>query len=241
MNIANMYFPAEPDSNDLFAELPGTDPAAGVVIIGAHLDSWHTGTGATDNAAGCAVMMEAMRILKALDLKTRRTIRLALWTGAEQGFQGSRAYDVHHYADPAVMQVKPDHAGVSAYFNMDGGTGRITGIAAEGNAQAAAIFERWLSPFRGAGMTTVAPGSAGLNDHSAFDAVGIPGFMFLQDPLAGERPVRHSNMDTYDRLRPADLVQNAIIVAAFAYQAANRPDPLPRKPLPKPVPPPPGR
>jgi carboxypeptidase Q len=235
-NVANSYLTADPDSFNVVAEIPGSDAPSQVVMLGAHLDSWHTATGATDNAAGCAVMLEAMRILKEIGLPMRRTVRLVLWTGSEQGLLGSRAYVTSHFADAATMQLKPEHAGVSAYFNLDSGTGAIRGIYLQGNEQAAPVLEKWMTPFSNAGMTVLSPRTAPGSDHLAFDAVGLPAFHFIQDPLDFETSTRHSNMDVYDRLRSADLIQNAVIVASLAYHAANRLDLLPRKPVPPPNP-----
>jgi carboxypeptidase Q len=233
MNIVNSYHPADYDSFNIIAELPGSDLASEVVMLGAHFDSWHGATGATDNAAGCAVMLEAMRILQATGLKTRRTVRLALWTGAEQGYLGSRGYVTEHFADPATMKLRPEHAGLSAYFNLDRGTGAIRGLYLQGNEAAAPVLESLLAPFKDQGVTALSPRSTIDGDHLGFDAVGLPAFDFIQDPL-DYRSTRHSTLDTYERLRPADLIQNAIIVAALAYHTANRDERLPRKPLPAP-------
>jgi len=236
MNVANSYLTAEPDSFNIVAEIPGTEAPSQVVMLGAHLDSWHAGTGATDDAAGCAVVLEAMRILKETGLKMRRTVRLALWTGSEQGLLGSRAYVATHFADAATMQLKPEHAGVSAYFNLDAGTGAIRGIFLQGNGAAAPVLDRWMAPFRNMGVTVLSPRTAPGSDHLSFDAVGLPAFHFVQDLLDYETRTRHSNMDVYDRLQSSDLIQNAVIVASFAYHAANANDLLPRKPVPPPNP-----
>lgn len=235
MNIASTYHPAEPDSFNIIAEIPGTDLAREVVMIGAHFDSWHAGTGAVDNAAGCAVMLEAMRILEATGLEMRRTVRLALWTGSEQGLLGSRGYVTEHFADPAVMQLKPEHQLVSGYFNLDGGSGAIRGISLPENEPAAGALEDWIAAVRDQGVTTLSRGSARSSDHRPFEAVGIPAFDFMQDPLDYET-TRHSSADTYDRLQQSDLVRNAGIVASLVYYVANRNEQLPRKPLPKPDP-----
>lgn len=231
MNIVNTYHPAEPDSFNIIAEIPARQPSPDVVMMGAHFDSWHSGTGATDNAAGCAVLLEAMRILKATGLQMRRTVRLALWTGSEQGLMGSRAYVAEHFADPATMRVKPEHAKLSAYFNLDGGTGAIRGLYLESNDAVAPLFASWMAPFENAGMIALSPRSAGPSDHLPFDAVGLPAFQFIQDPAEYETRTRHSNLDVYDRLQISDLIQNAAIVAAFIYHVANREELLPRKPL----------
>jgi carboxypeptidase Q len=236
MNIVSAYHPADPDSVNIIAEIPGSGAPAEIVLVGAHLDSWHGGTGATDNAAGCAVVLEAMRILKATGLKMRRTVRLALWTGSEQGLLGSRAYITQHYADPATMLVKPEHAGLSAYFNLDGGTGAIRGVYLQGNDAAAPILAKWMEPFRRGGMTTLSPRTKEGSDHLSFDVVGLPAFQFIQDPLDYETRTRHSNLDVFDAIDGSALMENAVIVASFVYHAANRAGPFPRKALPPPNP-----
>jgi hypothetical protein len=226
------------EAANVIAELPGGAKADEVVMIGAHLDSWQGGTGATDNAAGCAVMLEAMRVLKALDLKLDRTVRLALWTGEEQGIYGSRAYVKQHFADPATMQLKPEHAKLAAYFNVDNGTGKIRGVYLQGNDMVRPIFEAWLQPFADHGARTLTIRDTDGTDHLPFDAVGLPGFQFIQDPVDYSTRTHHSDLDVYDHVQSADLMQAAAIVASFAYNAATRKDPLPRKPLPPPLPPP---
>jgi hypothetical protein len=225
-------------SFNVIAEIPGTDKAGELVMLGAHFDSWHSGTGATDNAAGSAVMMEAMRILKESGLTPRRTVRLALWGGEEQGLIGSREYVKTHFADRADMVLKPEHSRVSGYFNVDNGTGAIRGVYLQGNEAVAPIFDAWMKPFTNLGMTTLAIRDTSGTDHLAFDNVGLPGFQFIQDPVEYSSRTHHSNMDTYERLQEADLKQNAVIVAAFVYHAANRDEKLPRKPLPRPQAPP---
>jgi Zn-dependent M28 family amino/carboxypeptidase len=202
-------------------------------MIGAHLDSWQTGTGATDNASGSAVMMEVMRILKTLNISTRRTIRIGLWSGEEQGLLGSRGYVKKTFADPATMQLLPEHEKLSGYFNIDNGTGKIRGIYLQGNEACRPIFTQWLAPFADLGATTVTISNTGGTDHQSFDAVGLPGFQFIQDPIEYDTRTHHSNMDVYDHLLADDLKQMATIVAAFAYQAAQRDEKLPRKTLPK--------
>jgi hypothetical protein len=236
MDVQNEFDRTSLDAFNVLADLAGTDLADELVIIGAHFDSWHTGTGATDNAAGSAVMMEAMRILRAVGLPMRRTIRLALWTGEEQGLMGSRAHVAQHFADRATMTLKPGHAKVAAYFNVDNGTGAIRGVYLQRNEAVRPVFAAWMDPFRNMGMTTLAIRSTGGTDHLAFDEVGLPGFQFIQDPVEYSTRTHHSNMDVYERGQPADLMQNAVIVASFAYHAANRADTLPRKPLPPPTP-----
>jgi carboxypeptidase Q len=233
VNIANKFYDDNFDSFNILAEIPGADKPDEAVILGAHFDSWAGGTGATDNAAGSAVMMEAMRILKASSVKMRRTVRLALWTGEEEGLLGSRAYVLEHYADRNSMSLKPDHAKVSAYFNVDNGTGKIRGIYLQENEAVRPIFEKWMEPFKPQGMTTLTPRGTGGTDHVSFDEVGLPGFQFIQDPIEYETRTHHTNMDVYERIQEADLKQMAVIVATFAYQTANAPELLPRKPLPK--------
>ncbi|MDQ3846974.1 MAG: M20/M25/M40 family metallo-hydrolase, partial [Bacteroidota bacterium] len=201
---------------------------------GGHLDSWHGATGATDNAAGCAVMMEAVRIIKSLNLPPRRTIRIALWSGEEQGLFGSRNYVKNHLGDPVTMQLKPEQAKISAYYNVDNGTGRIRGVYLQGNESVRPIFAQWLEPFRGLGASTLTINNTGGTDHLSFDAVGIPGFQFIQDPVEYDTRTHHSNMDTYEHLIPEDLMQAAVIVASFVYNTAQRDEKLPRKELPKP-------
>jgi carboxypeptidase Q len=234
MNIQNKFHDEELNAFNIVAEIPGTDKADELVMLGAHFDSWHTGTGATDNAAGSAVMMEAMRILKATGLKMRRTVRIALWTGEEQGLLGSRAYVTQHFADRQNMNLKPDHSKFSTYFNVDNGTGAIRGVFLQGNEAISPVFRAWMEPFRNLGMTTLSIRNTGGTDHQSFDAVGLPGFQFIQDPVEYDSRTHHSNMDVYERIQAADMMKNAVIVASFAYHAANREERLPRKPLPRP-------
>jgi Zn-dependent M28 family amino/carboxypeptidase len=234
MNIVNAYHTAEPDSFNIVAELPGSDRRGEVVMIGAHFDSWHAGTGAADNAAGCGVVLDALRILEALGLQTRRTVRLVLWTGSEQGLLGSRAYVTEHFADPAVMQPKPPHPLISAYVNLDGGSGAIRGVQLQGNAAAGPALGDWMAALRSYGVTTLSQSVTRTSDHAPFDAVGLPALHFIQEPL--DEAARHSNTDTVDRLQRADLVRNAAVAASLVYYLANRDEPLPRKPLPKPDP-----
>ncbi len=228
-------FTSDPASYNVVAEIPGTDKdlKAELVMLGGHLDSWHAATGATDNAAGCTVMMEAVRILQATGLKPRRTIRIALWSGEEEGLHGSRNYVKNHFADPADMKLKPEHSKVSGYFNIDNGTGRIRGIYLQGNDAVRPIFEKWFTPFSDMiDNTTVTIQNTGGTDHLAFDAVGIPGFQFIQDPIEYDTRTHHSNADTYERLMMDDLKQMAVIVATFVYNTAQMQEKLPRKPLP---------
>ena len=255
LNVTNTFYDDDPMQYDTIAEIPGTDKKDEVVMLGAHLDSWHAGTGATDNGAGTIVMMEAVRILKALDIKPRRTIRIGLWSGEEEGLLGSQSYVEHHFGtrppmdDPAMkgmptvtrreageVTVKPEQAKVSAYFNVDNGTGKIRGVHLQENEAVASIFEAWMKPFKDLGMNTLTMRNTGGTDHLSFDAVGIPGFQFIQDPIEYETRTHHSNMDVYDRLQPDDLKQMAVIVAGFVYDAAMRDQMLPRKPIEKALP-----
>jgi carboxypeptidase Q len=221
---------------NVVAEIPGTDPAIGsqVVMLGGHLDSWHSGTGATDNGAGVAVALEAVRILKAIGVQPRRTIRVALWTGEEQDYFGSAGYVEKHFADIKTMALKPEHATLAAYFNLDNGSGRIRGVNLQGNEAVRPIFDAWLRPFNYLGAATLTTLNTGGTDHMPFDAVGLPGFQFIQDPLNYESKVHHSNLDLYEEAVPEDLKQASAIMAAFVYHAAMRDAMLPRKPLPKP-------
>jgi hypothetical protein len=253
----------EQDTNgyNVVADLPGTDKKGELVMVGAHLDSWHPGTGATDNGAGSAVMMEVVRILKAIDAKPRRTVRIGLWGGEEQGLLGSRAYVSEHFASrpepkepgpdelpsfmrnepPAPMTLKPDHAKLSAYFNLDNGTGKIRGIYLQENAGVKPIFEAWMESVKDLGATRLTMRNTGGTDHQAFDGVGLPGFQFIQDPIEYMDGTffgtHHTNMDTYDRLQRDDLMQAAVVIATFAYNAAMRDELLPRKPPPPIAPP----
>ncbi len=240
---------------DTVAEIPGTDPKLKdqVVMVGGHLDSWIAGTGATDNGAGTIVAMEAVRILESLGVKPRRTIRIALWTGEEQGLFGSKGYVRQHFGEaktstaPDQMQlpefmrraegpleVKPEQRLISAYFNVDNGSGKIRGIYTQGNAAIAPIFAQWIAPLKDLGVSTISNRNTGGTDHLSFDAVGIPGFQFIQDPLDYESRTHHSNQDVYERLQPADLKQIATVEAIFLYNAAERDQMMPRKPLPDP-------
>jgi carboxypeptidase Q len=258
LNVKNTFYdgPESMTQNDTIAEIPGTDKKDEVVMLGAHLDSWHTGTGATDNGAGTIVMMEAMRILKALDLKPRRTIRIGLWSGEEEGLLGSEWYVQHHFGsrpeskdperkgDPSVrrrengpMTIKPEQSKVSVYFNVDNGTGKIRGVYMQENAAVQPIFEAWMKPFQDLGMATLTMRNTGGTDHLSFDAAGIPGFQFIQDPIEYDSRTHHSNMDVYDRLQPEDLKQMAVIIASFVYMAAQRDQMFPRKPIEKELPP----
>jgi carboxypeptidase Q len=222
------------DTFNVVAEIPGTNPNAGVVMLGGHFDSWTGGTGATDNAAGAGIAMEAMRILKTLDLKMPRTVRLGLWAAEEQGLLGSRAYVKEHFADTADMKPKPEHAKLSGYFNLDNGAGKVRGVYAQDNDEMRPIFQSWFEPLKDLGVTTVTLRATGSTDHMSFDAVGLPGFQFIQDPLEYSTRTHHSNMDVYDRLQSGDLEQSSAVMAWVVYNTATRPEMLPRKPMPKP-------
>jgi carboxypeptidase Q len=240
---------------DTVAEIPGTDPKLKdeVVMVGGHLDSWAAGTGATDNGAGSVVAMEVMRVLNTLHMKPRRTIRIALWTGEEEGLYGSHGYVDQHFGhipratEPdqlklgewmrkvvGPVQVKPEQEKISAYFNVDNGSGKIRGIYLQGNAAVGPIFAQWMAPLKDVGVSTLTLQNTGGTDHLSFDAVGIPGFQFIQDPLDYDSRTHHSNMDTYERLQAEDLAQAAFVEAIFVYNAATRDQMLPRKPMPHP-------
>jgi carboxypeptidase Q len=224
------------DSENVIAEIPGGTKRDEIVMLGAHLDSWHGGTGATDNAAGSAVMMEAMRLLKTLNLKMDRTVRMALWGGEEEGLLGSKAYVKEHFGDPETMKLTAEYAKLDGYFNVDNGSGKIRGIYLQGNDMCRPIFEQWFKAFNDMDAGAITIRNTGGTDHLSFDAVGLPGFQFVQDELEYSTVTHHSNMDLYDHVSPNDLKQAATIVAAFVYLTANRPEMLPRKPLPEPHP-----
>jgi carboxypeptidase Q len=231
-------FHAEAIGVNVLAEIPGTDPRLKdeLVMLGAHLDSVHSGTGATDDAAGCAVMMEAVRILKAIGAHPRRTIRIALWGSEELGHLGSRAYVKRHFGDPDTLALKPDHGRLSAYFNLDNGSGRIRGVYLQGNEAVRPIFEEYLRPFHYLGAATLTILNTGGTDHEDFDAVGLPGFQFIQDAHDYETRVSHSSLDVYESVHEEDLKQAAAVVAGFVHHTAIRDERLPRKPLPSPEP-----
>ncbi|MFO7621306.1 MAG: M20/M25/M40 family metallo-hydrolase [Bacteroidales bacterium] len=231
VEIKNRFFDS-PKIYNVIGEIPGTDKLLRneVVLIGAHLDSWHGGTGAADNASGCIVMLEAMRILKSLDIAPRRTIRIALWGGEEQGLNGSRGYVEKYLVDSKTRENKPEFERFSVYFNMDNGSGRYRGIYLQENELVRPIFEEWLKPFENMEASTVAVRNTSGTDHLSFEAVGLPGFQFIQDPLEYGRGY-HTVMDTYERLIMADLRQNAVITASFVYNAAMRDAKIPRKPV----------
>jgi len=237
-DIKTSYYDQDPQGYNVIAEIPGTDKKLKdeVVMIGGHYDSWHAATGATDNGAGSAVMMEAMRILKAIDFKPKRTIRIALWSAEEQGLHGSRGYVAKHFGDPKTMTLTKEQEKLSAYYNLDNGTGAIRGIYLQGNEAARTIFKEWLNPFNDIAAGAVTINNTGGTDHLAFDAVGIPGFQFIQDPMDYNTRTHHSNQDTYDRLVEEDLKRSATIVASFVYNTAQRAEKIPRKELAKPTP-----
>jgi hypothetical protein len=234
-DIKTNFFTDDLQGYDVVAEIPGTDKKLKeqVVMIGGHLDSWHGATGATDNAAGSAVMLEVMRILKAIDFKPKRTIRIALWSSEEQGLFGSRGYVLNHFGDPKTMLLKPEQAKISAYYNLDNGTGKIRGIYLQGDSAAGPVFKPWFEPFKDLGVGTISIKNTGGTDHLSFDAVGIPGFQFIQDAMDYSTRTHHSNQDTYDRLSEEDLKQAATIVASFVYNTSQRQEMIPRKELPK--------
>ncbi len=257
MDVETKFTGDNEQGYDTIAEIPGTDPQLKdqVVMVGGHLDSWIAGTGATDNGAGTVVAMEVMRILNALHVQPRRTIRVALWTGEEQGIFGSRGYVKNHFGSfplstapdqmklpeylrkPAgPLTILPEQKLISGYFNVDNGSGKIRGVYLQGNAAVAPIFAAWIAPLKGLGVTTLTMRNTGGTDHLSFDAVGIPGFQFIQDPLDYETRTHHSNMDVYEELSPSDLKQAAVVEAIFVYNTAMRDQMLPRKPLPTPKP-----
>jgi carboxypeptidase Q len=254
LDVKATFHEADTNGYNVVAELPGSDGARGeLVMLGAHLDSWHVGTGATDNAAGSAVMMEALRILRAIDAKPRRTVRLGLWGGEEQGLLGSKAYVSEHFASrpqaesgadelpswlrsepPPPMTLKPDYQKLSVYLNYDNGTGRIRGIYLQEDAAAKPVFDAWMASVSDLGATRVTLRNTGGTDHQSFDSVGLPGFQFIQDPIEYSDDgsflgTHHTTMDTYDRLQREDLMQAAVVIATFAYHAAMRDERLPRK------------
>jgi len=266
VDLAVAWQDADPMSYNTIAEIPGTDLKDEVVMLGGHMDSWHSGTGATDNASGCAVTMEAVRIIQALGIKPRRTIRIALWSGEEQGLLGSRAYVAEHFgalqnpatsAAPATggatnnamgggngngngngapagptLVTKAEYEKLSGYYNLDNGTGKIRGVYLQGNEAVRSLFRQWLAPFRDLGATTLTVANTGGTDHLAFDAIGLPGFQFIQDEIEYDTRTHHSNQDVFDRIQADDMKQAATIMAAFIYQTAMRDEKLPRKPAP---------
>jgi Zn-dependent M28 family amino/carboxypeptidase len=262
-DIRNTFFP-NPQVFNVVGELPGTDKGDEIVMLGGHFDTWHAATGATDDSVGVAAMMEAMRILKTTGVKLRRTVRIGLWEGEEQGLIGSREYVAAHFASRQApptppgapgaaaqvppgggrggfggpqgpLELKPEYDKLSVYFNIDNGTGALRGIYLQGNDAVAPIFREWMEPFRSLGMTTLTIRNTGGTDHQSFDAVGLPGFQFIQDEIEYDTMTHHTNLDTYERLQPNDIRKMATIAAGFAYLAANRDEKLPRKPLTVPV------
>ena len=235
MEIKTVFLDKDTLQYNVIAEIPGTDKTlkSELVMIGAHLDSWHGATGATDNAAGSAVMMEVMRILKKIEANPRRTIRIALWSAEEQGLYGSRNYVKNHFAEPDSMTLKPEYSKLSAYYNLDNGGGKIRGIYLQGNDALRPLFEAWFEPFRDMDATTVTTRNTGSTDHIPFDNVGLPAFQFIQDPLDYGNKTHHTNMDTYDRIQKADLMQAAAIIASIVYNTAMKDEKLMRKPMPK--------
>lgn len=240
VNMQNRFLPENTSSFNIIGEIPGIDPKLKdeVVMIGAHFDTWHSGTGATDNGAGSGVMLEAMRLLRTLDLKPRRTIRIALWTGEEQGLLGSAAYVRQHFGTRDSLGFHPtdEQRKLSAYFNLDNGSGKIRGIYLQGMEAQRPIFDAWMAPFRDQGMRASTINNTGGTDHLSFIGVGLPGFQFIQDPLDYGNITHHTNQDVYERLQPDDMRFNSAVMAAFAWQAAQRDDKLPRPPQPGPLP-----
>lgn len=253
MEIQADFYSQDPTDHNIVAEIPGTDKKDEIVMLGGHFDTWHSGTGATDDGSGCAVAMEAMRILQATGLKPRRTVRMALWGGEESGLLGSRAYVNEHFASRptpprgadrssaefrrmmnAPPTLKPEYSKLSAYWNFDNGAGKIRGIYLQGNDMVRPIFAAWMRPLRDLGMTTLSIRNTGGTDHLSFDGVGLPGFQFIQDPIEYMSRTHHSNMDVYDRVQPGDMMQAAVVMAVFVYETAMRDEMLPRKPLPQP-------
>jgi len=235
LNVSVSFQDDDLTGYNVVAEIPGGAKRDEVIMVGGHLDSWHAGTGATDNAAGCAVALEAVRILKTLGLKLDRTVRVALWGGEEQGLFGSRGYVRRHFGDPVTMELQPEHETFSGYFNLDNGGGKIRGVYLQENDMMRPVFSAWLAPFEDLGVGTISIRDTFGTDHLSFDAVGLPGFQFIQDPLDYESRTHHSNIDVYDHVVPADLMQASAVMASVLYDAANRKDKLPRKPLPRPL------
>jgi carboxypeptidase Q len=262
VNLKDQFLDQDPMAYNTVAEIPGTDLKDEVVMLGGHMDSWHGGTGATDNGAGVAVAMEAVRILRALNLQPRRTVRIALWTGEEQGLLGSHAYVEQHFGKletppaapapspspeagkgqpvaqatpqppPARLVTKPEYEKFDAYFNLDNGTGRIRGVYMQGNDAVRPLFRQWLTPFGDLGAQTLTLSNTGGTDHLSFDGIGLPGFQFIQDEIDYSTRTHHSTQDTYERIQEDDMKQAAVIMAAFVYQTAMRDEKLPRKPAP---------
>jgi carboxypeptidase Q len=239
LNMQNKFYPENTTSFNIIGEIPGTDPQLEneVVMIGAHFDSWHSGTGATDNGAGSGVMLEAMRLLKTLNLSPRRTIRIGLWTGEEEGLLGSAAYVRKHFGtrDSVAFHPTDEQKTFDTYFNVDNGSGKIRGVYLQSIAAERPIFDAWMAPFRDMGMKTATISNTGGTDHLSYIGVGLPGFQFIQDPLDYGNVTHHTNQDVYERLQPDDMKFNAAVVASFAWQAAQRDEKLPRPPEPGPL------
>ena len=251
VTVRAKFYDQDPMAYNTIAEIPGTDKKGEVVMLGGHMDSWHGGTGATDNGAGVVVAMEAIRILKVLDVHPRRTIRIALWSGEEEGLLGSKAYVTQHFGSrpepkagdselPSFLRpptgpltIKPEHSKLSAYFNLDNGTGKVRGIYTQENVAAAPIFEAWIAPLKDLGVTTVTNRNTFGTDHVSFDGVGLPGFQFIQDEVEYDTRTHHTNMDVYERLQREDLMQASVVMACFVYDAAMRDAMMPRKALPR--------
>ena len=239
VNLEAEFYDDQPGMN-IVGEIPGTDLKDEVVMIGGHFDSWHGGTGATDNGTGAASCIEAMRILKTLDIKPRRTIRIALWGGEEEGLLGSKEYVARHFGERDTAQgstfgeikKKPEYEKLYVYFNNDNGTGKVRGVYMQGNEETRPIFRAWLQPFAEMDASTLTLENTGGTDHLSFDAIGLPGFQFIQDDIDYETRTHHSNMDVFDRVQEEDLKQASVIMAAFAYDAAMREGSFPHKPLP---------
>jgi hypothetical protein len=232
VELAVKFYDQDLMGYNTIAEIPGTDLKDEIVMLGAHMDSWHSGTGATDNGAGCAVAMEAVRILRTLNLHPRRTIRVALWSGEEEGLLGSRAYVTQHFGARGTsgeLEKKPEYDKFSCYFNLDNGTGKIRGVYCQGNEAVKPIFAEWLAPFKDMGATTVTISNTGGTDHQSFDGIGLPGFQFIQDTIEYDTRTHHSNEDVFDRIQADDMKQASVIMANFIYNAAMRDEKLPRK------------
>jgi carboxypeptidase Q len=238
------YKDDDPMNYNTTAEIPGSDLKDEVVMLGGHIDSWHSGTGATDNGAGVAVAMEAVRILQAAGLKPRRTIRVGLWSGEEQGLFGSMNYVKQHFGEmqggggmfgggsdgkPPTLVKGADYDKISAYYNLDNGTGKIRGVYMQGNSAVESIFRQWLMPFKEMGASTLTMQNTGGTDHLSFDRIGVPGFQFIQDEVEYDARTHHSNQDVFDRIQADDMKQAATIMAAFVYQTAMMDEKIPRK------------
>ena len=249
INFASQFDDKDLMGYNTIAEIPGSDKSDEIVMLGGHMDSWHSGTGATDNGAGVAVAMEAVRILQALNFKPRRTIRIGLWSGEEQGLFGSQAYVAQHFGKanetkeasfarmvegggaPADITRGAEYDNLSGYFNLDNGTGKIRGVYLQGNEAVRPLFRQWLAPFRDLGAQTLSISNTGGTDHLSFDAIGLPGFQFIQDQVEYDTRTHHSNQDVFDRIQADDMKQAATIMAAFVYNTAMRDEKLPRKPV----------